>query len=136
MSVEYMSPDGLHKNPAFSQVVVASGQVRTVYVGGQNSVDSSGNVVGKGDIGRQAEQAFKNLEIALSAAGARLENIVKWTIYVVQGQPLQPGFEAFQRVWGHRPRPPLVTVLFVAGLANPEFLLEIEAIAVIPEGDG
>jgi enamine deaminase RidA (YjgF/YER057c/UK114 family) len=136
MSVEYMSPDGLHKNPAFSHVVVARGQVRTVYVGGQNSVDSSGNVVGKGDIGRQAEQAFKNLEIALSAAGARLENIVKWTIYVVQGQPLQPGFEAFQRVWGHRPRPPLVTVLFVAGLANPEFLLEIEAIAVIPEGDG
>lgn len=136
MSVEYMSPDGLHKNPAFSQVVVVRGQVRTVYVGGQNSVDSSGNVVGKGDIGRQAEQAFKNLEIALSAAGARLENIVKWTIYVVQGQPLQPGFEAFQRLWGHRPRPPLVTVLFVAGLANPEFLLEIEAIAVIPEGDG
>ena len=131
-----MSPDGLHKNPAFSQVVVVRGQVRTVYVGGQNSVDSSGNVVGKGDIGRQAEQAFKNLEIALSAAGARLENIVKWTIYVVQGQPLQPGFEAFQRLWGHRPRPPLVTVLFVAGLANPEFLLEIEAIAVIPEGDG
>ena len=136
MSVEYISPDGLHKNPAFSQVVVASGQVRTVYIGGQNSVDSAGNVVGKGDIGRQAEQAFKNLEIALSAAGARLENIVKWTIYVVQGQPLQPGFEAFQRVWGHRPRPPLVTVLFIAGLANPEFLLEIEAIAVIPEGDG
>lgn len=136
MSVEYMSPDGLHKNPAFSQMVVVRGQVRTVYVGGQNSVDSSGNVVGKGDIGRQAEQAFKNLEIALSAAGARLENIVKWTIYVVQGQPLQPGFEAFQRLWGHRPRPPLVTVLFVAGLANPEFLLEIEAIAVIPEGDG
>ncbi len=136
MSVEYMSPDGLHKNPAFSQVVVARGQVRTVYVGGQNSVDSSGSIVGKGDIGRQAEQAFKNLEIALSAAGARLENIVKWTIYVVQGQSLQPGFEAFQRVWGRRSRPPLVTVLSVAGLANPEFLLEIEAIAVIPEGDG
>jgi enamine deaminase RidA (YjgF/YER057c/UK114 family) len=136
MSVEYMSPDGLHKNPAFSQVVVARGQVRTVYVGGQNSVDSSGNVVGKDDIGQQAEQAFKNLEIALSAAGARLENVVKWTVYVAQGQPLQPGFEAFQRVWGHRPRPPLVTVLFVAGLANPEFLVEIEAIAVIPEGDG
>lgn len=131
-----MSPDGLHKNPAFSQVVVARGQVRTVYVGGQSSIDFSGNVVGKGDIGRQAEQAFKNLEIALSAAGARLENIIKWTIYVVQGQPLQPGFEEFQRVWNHRASPPLVTVLIVAGLANTDFLLEIEAIAVIPEDDG
>ena len=54
----------------------------------------------------------------------------------MQGQPLQPGFDAFQRVWGHRPSPPLVTVLIVAGLANPEFLLEIDAIAVIPEDDG
>jgi enamine deaminase RidA (YjgF/YER057c/UK114 family) len=62
--------------------------------------------------------------------------MIKWTIYVVQGQPLQPGFEVFQRVWGGRPNPPLVTVLFVAGLANPDFLLEIEAIAVIPEDDG
>lgn len=100
MSIEYMSPGGLHKNPAFSQVVVTKGEVRTVYVGSQHAIDSSGQIVGKADIGRQAEQTFRNLEIALSAAGARLENIVKWTIYVVQGQPLQPGFEVFQRAYG------------------------------------
>jgi len=49
---------------------------------------------------------------------------------------LQPGFEVFQRIWGDPPSPPLVTVLIVAGLANPEFLLEIEAIAVIPDNGG
>jgi enamine deaminase RidA (YjgF/YER057c/UK114 family) len=136
MSIEYISPEGLHNNPAFSQVVVTKGQVRTVYVGGQNAVDSSGNIVGKGDIGRQTEQTFKNLEIALAAAEARLENTIKWTIYVVQGQPLQPGLEVFQRLWGKRPNPPLVTVLIVVGLANPEFLVEIEAIAVVPDHDG
>ena len=136
MSVEYLSPDSLHKNPAFSQVVVAQGNVLTVYVGGQNAVDSSGEVIGKGDIGLQAERTFKNLEIALSAGGARLENIVKWNVYVVQGQSPQPAFEVFQRVWGNRPNPPLVTVLFVAGLANPDFLLEIEAIAVVPDDNG
>ena len=131
MSVKYLAPDGLHKNPAFSQVVATEGNMRTVYVGGQNAVNSSGELVGKGDIRKQANQVFKNLEVALSAAGARLENVIKWNVYVVQGQPPQPAFEEFQRVWGNRPNPPLVTVLFVAGLANPDFLLEIDAIAVI-----
>ena len=136
MSIEYLNPDGLHRNPAFSQVVITKGNVRTVYVGGQNAVNSSGGIVGKGDIGRQAEQVFKNLGIALSAAGARLENVIKWNVYPVQGQPPQPAFVEFQRAWGSRPNPPLVTVLFVAGLANPDFLLEIEAIAVVPEHHG
>lgn len=136
MSVEYLSPDGLLKNPAFSQVVITRGQVRTVYVGGQNSVNAAGEIVGEGDIGRQGEQIFENIKIALSGAGARLEHIVKWSVYVVQGQPLIPAFEVFRRVWGDRPHPPLVTVLFVAGLASPDYLLEIEAIAVVPDRNG
>ncbi len=136
MSIEYVSPDGLHKDPAFSQVVISQGNVHTVYVGGQNAVNPAGEIVGKGDIGRQTEQVFENLEIALSAAGARLENVIKWNVYVVQGQSLQPAFEAFQRVFGNRSNPPLVTVLFVAGLANPDFLLEIEAIAAVPHNNG
>ena len=136
MSVKYLTPDGLHKNPAFSQVVATEGNVRTVYVGGQNAVSSSGELVGKGDMRKQANQVFENLEIALSAAGARLENVIKWNVYVLQGQPPQSAFEEFQRVWGNRPNPPLVTVLFVAGLANPDFLLEIEAIAVVSDNNG
>ncbi len=131
-SVRYLNPDGLHQNPAFSQAVVTEGNVRTVIVGGQNAVDPSGEVVGRGDIEAQAEQAFGNLEIALAAAGASFEHIAKWNVYVVQGQPLEAGFAAFQRVWGDRPNPPTITMLFVAGLANPEFLLEIDAIAVVP----
>jgi enamine deaminase RidA (YjgF/YER057c/UK114 family) len=136
MSIEYINSDGLHRNPAFSQVVVTQGNVRTVYVGGQNAINSSGEIVGKGDIGLQAEQIFKNLEIALSAAGAHLGHIIKWNVYVVQGQPPQPAFEEFRRVWGKRPNPPVITVLFVAGLANPDFLMEIDAIAVIPNNNG
>jgi enamine deaminase RidA (YjgF/YER057c/UK114 family) len=136
MSVKYLTPDGLHKNPAFSQVVATEGNVRTVYVGGQNAVSSSGELVGKGDMRQQANQVFKNLEIALSAAEARIEDVIKWNVYVLQGQPPQPAFEEFQRIWGNRPNPPLVTVLFVAGLANPDFLLEIEAIAVVSRNNG
>lgn len=46
-NVAYLNPDGLHRNPAFSQVVVTSGRTRTVYVGGQNAVDASGGIVGR-----------------------------------------------------------------------------------------
>jgi enamine deaminase RidA (YjgF/YER057c/UK114 family) len=49
-SVEYLNPEGLHKNPAYSQAVVTTGNVRTVYVGGQNAVDASGEVVGRGNM--------------------------------------------------------------------------------------
>src|SRR4030095_8817066 len=133
-SVQHLNPDGLHKNPAYSQAVVVAGNVKTVYVGGQNAVDASGQVVSKGDLKAQTEQVLKNVETALAAGGAKLEHVVKWTVYIVQGQPVQPGFEAFQRSWGDRPNPPTVTVLLVAGLANPDFLVEIDAIAVVPEG--
>ena len=131
--ISYPNPEGLHRNPAHLQVVVVTGIARTVYVGGQNAVDASGKIVGKGDIRAQAEQVLKNLEVALASGGARLEHVIKWNVYIVQGQPLQPGFEVFQRVWGNRPNPPLITGLFVSGLANPDFLMEMDAIAVVPE---
>ena len=135
MGIEYLNPEGLHKNPAFSQVVVTQGNGRTIYIGGQNAITPTGEIVGKGDIGRQAEQIFENLEIALSSANAQLEDVIKWTVYVLQGQPPQPAFEVFQRTWGNRPNPPLITLLFVVGLAHPDFLMEIEAIAVVPDAD-
>jgi len=49
-SIEHLNPEGLHKNPAYSQAVAVAGPVKTVYVGGQNAVDSEGNLVGKGDL--------------------------------------------------------------------------------------
>jgi enamine deaminase RidA (YjgF/YER057c/UK114 family) len=132
-TVEYLNPEGLFRSPAFTQVVVARGPVKTVYIGGQDAVDAAGNIVGKGDLRTQTEQILKNIEVALSAAGARLEHVVKWNVYVVQGQSLRAGFEAFQSVWGRRPNPPAISGMFVAGLANPDFLAEIDAIAVVPE---
>jgi enamine deaminase RidA (YjgF/YER057c/UK114 family) len=128
-----MNPVMLNKNPAFTNVIVVTGSTKTVYVGGQNAVDASGSIVGKGDIKAQTEQVLKNIQEALSAGGVQLENVIKWNLYVVQGQPLQEGFEVFQRVWGRRPNPPAITMAFVAGLANPDFLVEMDAIAVVPD---
>jgi enamine deaminase RidA (YjgF/YER057c/UK114 family) len=130
--VEHINPDDMHKNPAFTQVIVVSGPMKTIYVGGQDAVDAAGNIVGKGDVLAQSVQALENVQKALAAAGAGLEHVVKWNIYLVQGQPLGPGFAAFQRVWGQRPNPPTITGMFVAGLAHPDFLVEIDAVAVLP----
>ena len=132
-SVQHLNPDGLHKNPAYSQAVVVAGNAKNVYVGGQNAVDASGQVVGKGDLEAQTEQVLKNVETALAAGGAKLEHVVRWNVYIVQGQSVRPGFDAFRRAWGDRPNPPAVTVVFVAGLANPDFLVEIDATAVVPQ---
>ena len=131
--VKYINPDSLPKNPAFTNVVTATGPVKTVYVGGQDAVDPSGANIGKGDLKAQTEQILKNIQAALAAGGAQLEHIVKWNVYVVQGQSIQEGFEAFQRVWGNRPNPPAISVMVVAGLAHPDFLVEMDAIAVVPE---
>ncbi len=131
--VRYINPDTLNKNPAFTNVVTVTGPVKTIYVGGQDAVDASGVIVGKGDLGAQTEQILKNIEAALAAGGARLEHVIKWNLYIVQGQPLRAGFEAFQRAWGNRPNPPAITAAFVAGLAHPDFLVEMDAIAVVPQ---
>jgi enamine deaminase RidA (YjgF/YER057c/UK114 family) len=130
--VEHLNPKGLPQNPAFTNVVVVTGPVRTIYIGGQDAVDATGQIVGASDIGAQARQVYANIQTALEAAGAGLEHIVKWNILIVQGQPLEPGFAEFKRVWGERPNPPAITAAFVSALANPEFLVEIDAIAVVP----
>lgn len=131
-SVSYVDPDELHKNPAFTNVVVVEGPVRTVHVGGQNAVDASGNIVGKGDVAAQTEQVLRNLRAALEAGGAGPEHVIKWRLYLVTGVDLQQGFSAFQSAWGHPANPPAITAAFVAGLANPEFLVEMDAVAVVP----
>lgn len=132
--VEFLNPDGLAANPAFSNVAVVSGPVRTIYVGGQDAVAADGSIVGRGDLAAQTRQIYANIELALAAAGAGFENVIKWNLYVVEGQDLRPGFAVFQEIWGDRPNPPpLITMAFVKALAHPDFLAEMEAIAVVPE---
>ena len=130
--VEFLNPDGLPQNPAFSNVAVVSGSVRTIYIGGQDAVDAEGNIVGIGDIAVQTEQVLRNLRTALTAAGARPEHVVKWNVLIVDGQDFASGYAAFQRVWGDQPNPPVITAAVVKGLAHPDFLVEMDAIAVVP----
>ena len=133
--VEFLNPDGLVKNPAFSQAAVVTGAVRTVYVGAQNSVDGeTRSIVGQGDIGAQTEQTLKNIDMCLAAAGASKDHLVSWDIYVKDGEDIRPAFEAGMRWLGRRENPPLNNVLFVSSFPRPEFLISITAVAVVPLG--
>jgi enamine deaminase RidA (YjgF/YER057c/UK114 family) len=132
-SVRFINPDSLIQNPAFTNVVVVEGNVKSVHIGGQDAVNASGEIVGKGDIVAQTEQILANVRAALAAGGAEPEHIIKWNIYVVEGQSLEAGFAAFQNAWPEVPNPPAITGVFVSGLAHPDFLVEMDAVAVVPQ---
>jgi enamine deaminase RidA (YjgF/YER057c/UK114 family) len=131
--VEFINPETIAKSPAFSQGAVITGNHKTIYVGGQNAMDKEGKLVGKGDIEKQSHQVLTNVEAVLKAADAGLEHVVKWNIYFLKGQSPQNALKAIQPRLPKLKDPQLVTGIFVEGLAHPDFLLEIEAVAVVPE---
>lgn len=130
--VEHINPVGIPAH-GYTNVVVVQGAAKTIYIGGQNAVNEKGDVVGMGDLAAQTHQALHNVDLALEASGAKREHIIKWNVYIVQGNDFMPGYQAFQAWWGDRPNPPAVSMLLVAGLARPGYLLELEAIAIVPE---
>lgn len=122
---------GLAQNPAYSHVAVASG-TRTVYIAGQVANDETGATVGVGDLAAQTEQVLRNLGRALEAAGASFADVVKITTYVVDYKPEQRAIISKARTPFFAGRtPPASTLVGVQALAAPEWLIEIEAIAVI-----
>ena len=131
MNVERINPDGMHKNPAFTQMIVLPAGARTALIGGQNAMNEKGEIVGKGDFAKQTAQALKNLVTCLEAVDASVEDLVQVKIYMKAGEDLRAGFAEWMKIWGQRANPPLVTGVFVSGLANPDYLIEIEATAVI-----
>jgi enamine deaminase RidA (YjgF/YER057c/UK114 family) len=132
MSVlEHPRPDGLLHNAAFSQVVVSTGK-RTIYTAGQVSIDERGNLVGADDLAAQTEQVMRNVGLALAAAGASFADVVKITTYVVNYKPEHRAIIGRARMpfFAKRP-PPASTLVGVSALALPEWLVEIEAVAVV-----
>jgi enamine deaminase RidA (YjgF/YER057c/UK114 family) len=126
----YINPDALHVSPAFTQAVRVSAAADLVYVGGQNGVDASGAVVGS-DLASQTRRALVNLQECLTAAGASIDDVIKWTILVRDGESVEDGYAAFNEVLGARPNPPTITVAYVPGLAVPDAVVEIEAVAAV-----
>ena len=133
--LDYVNPPEMHSNPTFSQAICVEGPHRTLYIGGQNAVDGEGRIVGVGDIAAQSAQVARNFKAVLDAAQAGPESIVRWTIHVVDGESLSRAMIAFQGELASPAKPATVTVLFVPKLAHPDFLIEIDAVAVLPPSD-
>ena len=131
MSKQFINPKELSLAGAYTHVVVAEGK-KTIYISGQVALDASGQIVGKGDLRAQTRQVFENLKTALAAAGATFGDVVKLNTYIVNLTPerrqlLIEGREGFFP----KENPPASTLVGVTALAREEFLIEIEAIAVI-----
>ncbi len=129
MNKKRIQPPNILHSPAFSQGIEISSLSTLLFIGGQNAVNQEGIVVGQGDFSEQSRQALKNIKSILEHAGYSIENVVKWTIYYVQGNNPALGFKAFQEVFAVPEIPPTLSVIQVTGLASPDFLIEIEAIA-------
>ncbi len=130
MTLELIDPDDLPTPSSYTHVVAATGR-RLVFVAGQVADDAQGHLVGAGDLAVQARQAFANVARCLAAAGARPEQVAKITIYVVHHRPeyLPDIEEARIAVFGdHKPAD---TLLGVEALAEPDYLIEVDAIAVV-----
>jgi len=127
------NPDALAKPTAgYSQVAEVTGG-KTVYISGQVALDRSGNLVGKGDLHAQAQQVFANLKAAVEAAGGDAGNLVKLNIYVVESvDPAEiPAIREIRDKFVNTANPPTSTFVVVKRLVRPEWLIEIEAVAVI-----
>jgi enamine deaminase RidA (YjgF/YER057c/UK114 family) len=132
MTIERIQPSSLHVPTAYAHVARVTGGTM-IFIAGQVPVNAAGEIVGKGDFAAQAEQVFSNLTNALTAAGGDWSNVVKIVQYI-------PGYNAelHRSVLGEMRRKymvpdqlPVSTLLGIQSLANPDFLIEVDAIAAI-----
>ena len=133
MKKQCINPKGLFNSTqfGFSQIVV-SGPGKMVFISGQVAWNENREIVGKNDLKEQAGMAFKNLKTAIEAAGGSLENIVMLRLYIVNYQAENGAIisEVLRENFGTE-NPPASTWINVQGLANEDFLIEVEAQAVI-----
>lgn len=136
MKKKFLNPADLPNwEQVFSQVaIVSAGNMRTIYVAGQVAVDEHKNLIGEGDLRAQSERAFANLSRALAAVGASTADVVKLNIYIKHYQPADAAIirQALRKVFSH-PNLPVSTWLGVEALAEEDFLIEVDAVAIVEE---
>jgi len=132
MPKEYINPPSLFpsRDHGFSQAVAASG-ARTLYISGQTAWDANKQIIGGTELAAQATQAFRNVQTVVEASGGTISDVVSLRIYVVDYQPgkAAPVGRAFRHFFSGAVKP-ASTWVGVASLADPGFLIEVEATAV------
>ncbi|MBO0748455.1 MAG: RidA family protein [Acidimicrobiaceae bacterium] len=132
MRREDLNPPGLFHHPAFTRIVSVEGQRKTIYFAGQTSCDEQNAIVGKGDYVAQYRQIMENLTVALEAAGATWNDVVFKRQYTldIEKYRVAASDSGNPRYWDPQ-RPPPSTLLGVAALADPDYLIEIEIVAEV-----
>lgn len=133
MQVKFINPPTLGKTFGWTHAVTTSGG-KTIYISGQTAVNAAGEVVGNGDLKRQTEQTFENLGVALAAAGATWKDVVATRLYVVNLKPEHvPIIREVRGRYVSAEQPPASTLVGVSALVGADWLIEIEATAVVEE---
>lgn len=131
MEKQFINPPALNPTAGFTHVVTATNG-KTIYVSGQVSVNEKGEVVGKGDFRAQVERTFENLKSALAAAGATFKDVVKVTYFVVNLKPEHtPIVREVRGKHFDATNPPASSLVGISALVVPDWMIEIELIAVI-----
>ena len=133
---EKIQPQGLHVvmragHPAYNHVVTVSGTGKMIFVAGQLARDAQGVCVGKGDMRAQIQQVGENIKTCLEAVGATLADIVKTNTYVTDYEEFSKHGDMRRHYFG--PATPTSTTVQISRLADPDAMIEIEAIAVIDD---
>ena len=129
---QLLIPDTMPKSVGYSQVASVTGG-RIVFIAGQVALDRSGNVVGKEDFRAQVQQVFENLKAAIESVGGTFSDIIKLNSYFLDLSRL-PEFREVRDKYVDLKNPPASTAVQVPRLFRPEFLVEIEAVAVVKNG--
>ena len=128
-SVRRINPPTLSAPTGYAHITVGS-DGRTVHIAGQVSADATGQVIGAGNFGEQVTRVFENLRLALQAVGATFDDVLSTTTYVTDMSQLAAFREARNRIL--RPdQLPANTLVQVVALARPEFMVEIQATAML-----
>jgi enamine deaminase RidA (YjgF/YER057c/UK114 family) len=128
--ISRINPDGVHTPFAgYSHVVTAEGAQKLVFCAGQVAADADGKVLPPDDFDAQTKMVMANLTKALAAGGAKISDVTKITIYICNPHDVPKARGILQTYFARHP--PGSTLCVLRGLANPNFLVEIEAIAVV-----
>jgi len=131
MSLRHIDPEDLHPVPNTLSHAVVIPESGLIYLSGQIAWNAAGELIGKNDYAQQAEQISRNIDIALSAAGTDRSRVVKETIYIVDCRPeiIFSIVDALRK--GATAPPPAQTIVGVAALAVPGYLLEVDIVATL-----
>lgn len=122
------SPAGAHQTTGYSH---AAQMGDLLFISGQVALNEAGELVGKGDPLAQTEQIYQNLQAVLEASGSGLELVGKLNVLITDLDHLAAVRQVRDRVFAPVGHLPASTLAVISGLANPDFLVEIEAIAMI-----